>query len=102
MPMYTFELINKDPSLDLTLELNNINEAINYILEGKNRRNPVFIDVDNIRINRITQYRMELDVELGEDANDSWKQKIGWYLANKCDMRNYCNSANAEEMFKIS
>ena len=101
MEKYQFILRNKtDKNLDLTTKCDEIKEVIDHINDGKSRKKPVFVDVD-LKFDRKNVGRNSFVVEakLGERAKKSWRQKVGWFLANKKDMRNFCDKNG--KMFKI-
>ena len=102
MSNFRFELIKKDPNLDLTGKQLELTDAMNYINDGKKRA--VYKGVGIISIDNVEKHSFELEVTLGPDSLKSWRQNIGKYLAKHKNMQNFCSinvDKKKDEMFSI-
>ena len=99
---YLLNIINPDEKIDLTTKTQEIRNAIIYINKGKYRKKPVFKGINILNIISLDKKSLSLKVQEEEKSNKAWHQKFGWFLANKCDMRNFCDPSNEKKMFKVS
>jgi hypothetical protein len=101
---YKFTLINKDPRLNQNEIVKDLQDAVQYIEDGKKRKKKkVFKNVVNISLkkDKIKENSFVIHIDLRSQDNQAWKQKIGWYLKNKKGKVEFCNPKNPKEMFEI-
>lgn len=96
MTRYNLHLINIDPQLNLISKSKDIDEVFRFIHNGGSTGRK-FKDLEKYSVVEIKQYDIVVEVS---ESSKKWHCFVGFFLANKFGMRNYCYPKNNRRMFE--